>query len=460
MMKQTVGDLRTLVTRRVGLGKRVVLLAGDAGLVTSLEGNQCTVLVDPESHEEIASFRPQVVVAFDGLLSEGPVGLEGLRPVIGDAELVLSFANAASASALVRVLTGGPSLQAWSEEAVRGWLRGAGYVVAARDVVVGGHQDAPLSADTEAAVRQLCEQLNPDAAVDRFLVVAKKGVEASPVQRVAKLTSVIIAGSTDVGALEGTVRSVAGQLHKPLELVVVSPLFETQLEELTRLARGRAGLTVVLMPGQEGDALALTNRALQRATGQYVCLLEAGELLDRSHVGTLVKALEQTTAAWALSRASVTGSRFELKPWLDAGEVQRGRYLVDRERVGRFALHFAEGVESAEAMFFTRLAAMFTPALVGTLPTIDTPRTVSPASSAVLELLKARPLRTLAAVSEWLREPPEVDLVSEVGARVAKRSALGGELFSRARSLSERVRDAAKRARESAQQELDARKPK
>jgi len=459
-MKQTVGDLRTLVTRRVGLGKRVVLLAADPGLVSALEANQCTVLVDPESHDAIASFRPQVVVAFDGLLREGPVGLESLRPVIGEAEVVLSFANAASASSTVHALTGGPTLPAWSEDSVRGWLRGAGYVIASKDVVVAGRQDTPLSADTEAALRQVLEQLNPDAAVDRYLVVAKRGVEASPPQRVAKLTSVIVAGGTDVAALEGTVRSVAGQLHKPLELVVISPLFETQLEEVTKVAKGRAGLTVVLMPGEEGEPLTLTNRALQRATGQYVCLLEAGELLDRSHVNALVKALEQTTAAWAVARANVYGARFDLKAWLEAGDVQRGRYVVDRERVGRFALQFAEGVANAEAMLFTRLAALFTPALVGTLSTLDTPRVVSASPVALLELMKARPLRALTEVSESLKDLPPVDLVAEVEARVTKRSALGGELFSRARALSERVLDAAEKAREAAKAELDARKLK
>jgi hypothetical protein len=120
-----------------------------------------------------------------------------------------------------------------------------------------------------------------------------------------------------------------------------------------------------------------------------VCLLEAGELLDRSHVNALVKALEQTTAAWAVARANVDGARFDLKAWLEAGDVQRGRYVVDRERVGRFALQFAEGVANAEAMLFTRLAALFTPALVGTLSTLDTPRVVSASPVALLELMKA-----------------------------------------------------------------------
>ena len=49
--------------------------------------------------------------------------------------------------------------------------------------------------------------------------------------------------------------------------------------------------------------------------------------------------------------------------------MQRGRYLVDRERVGTFPLHFAEGLALGEAMFFCRLAALFAPAWAGEAPT-------------------------------------------------------------------------------------------
>lgn len=191
---QTVGDLRTLVARRVGVKKRVALLSGDAALVAALEGNQCTVLVDPDSLEAVEAFRPECVVGFDGLLSEGPKGLEGLRRVAPDAEVVLSFANAASASVVVQAATGGDVHAAWSEASVRDWLRSCGYVVASRDVVLGGHQPSALSADVEASLRQWLEQVNPHAAADRFLVVARRGVEASPVAREAGLTSVVVCG--------------------------------------------------------------------------------------------------------------------------------------------------------------------------------------------------------------------------------------------------------------------------
>jgi hypothetical protein len=445
--QQVVGDLRTLVARRVGVGKRVAVLAGDATLVKALEQNQCVVLVDPETREALRDFRPEVVVAFDGLLSEGPRGLQGLRQLTGFAQLVLSFANASSASSLLKALTGKAVGPAHSEQDVRAWLRAEGFVVASRDVVLTSHEQSSLSADTEAALRQLFEQLNPDAAADRLLLVAKPGVQATPHDFTAGLTSVVVVGD-DAAALEGTIRSVTGQLQKPLELVVVSALGDAKLDPLVKAAKERAGLTVRVYAEERGDHLALTNRALARAHGQYVCCLEAGELLDRSHLSQLVKALEGGTVAWALSPAPGVGAPFELKGWLDAGAVQRGRWVVDRTRIGAFALTFAEGLELAEAMLFTRLSAVFTPALVGGLPTIDTPRKPKSERAAIREALAARALRTLGTVNAELVDPPPVSLGAELEARLEAQSPGAARVFGQGRELLARVAEAARRARQ------------
>ena len=217
-----MGDLRTLVTRRAGLRRKVALLAADDGLSKSLEQNGCTVLVDPDSLEAVTAFHPEVVVAFDGFAAEGAEGFRRLAQAAPGAELIFSFANASSSSVLLRSLRGVSPPPTASEGDVRGWLREAGFVVSARDVVVTPHEDSGLSADTEAALRQLFEQLNPDAAADRLLLVAKRGAEASAPERSPGLTTVIISAGDDEGALEGTVRSVAGQLQQPLEVMVVS----------------------------------------------------------------------------------------------------------------------------------------------------------------------------------------------------------------------------------------------
>ena len=75
---QTVGDLRTLVTRRAGLRRKVALLAADPGLSQALEQNGCTLLVDPDSLEAVTAFHPDVVVAFDGFAAEGAEGFRKL----------------------------------------------------------------------------------------------------------------------------------------------------------------------------------------------------------------------------------------------------------------------------------------------------------------------------------------------------------------------------------------------
>lgn len=452
---QTVGDLRTLVTRRAGLRRKVALLAADPALAQGLEQNGCTVLLDPPSLEAVAAFSPDVVVAFDGFAAEGAAGFKQLAQVVPGAELVFSFANASAASTLLRALLGTTPAPTSSERDVRAWLREAGYVVSARDVVVTSYEATGLSVDTEAALRQLLEQVNPDAGADRLLLVAKRGAEASAPERTPGLTSVILSAGDDVSALEGTVRSVAGQLQQPLELWVISSLPEHQLEAPTKAARGRTHLTLVVVGDAPKDALARTNFGLSRARGQYVCCLEAGELLDRSHLSQLVAQLSDGTAAWALSSPPVSvGARFSLKAWLDVGAVQRGRYVIDRARLGTFPLQFAEGLALGEAMLFCRLAALFPPSWAAGPCTLDSPRPVSASPKELVEALRARPLRTLELLDAQLREPAPVDVAEVLQERLAERNERAGKLFGRARDLVGRVRAAAEQARRDADAEL------
>ncbi len=453
---QTVGDLRTLVTRRAGLRRRVALLAADEAVKLALEGNGCTVLLDPPSLEALTAFDPEVVVAFDGLLADGAEGLRALATAAPGAELVLSFSNASAASTLIRALVGVTPGPGSSERDVRTWLRLAGFVVKSRDVVVSPHLPSGLGADTEAALRQLLEQFNPDAGADRLLLVARRGVEATPPEREPGLTSVVLSAGDDAAALEGTIRSVAGQLQVPLELLIVSSLPETSLDELAKSAKGRAGLTLVLVGEAPADPLVRTNFGLTLARGRYVCCLEAGELLDRSHLATLVKRLSVGTEAWALGAPPIDlGPRFEVRTWLEAGAVQRGRYVIDRERIGAFPLQFAEGLELGEAMFFCRLAALFAPSWVRDFCTLDSPRQVASTPAALLEAMQGRPLRTIGALETQLREPEVVPLGALLEERLTTRNELAGRWFGQARELVARVRDAATKARASAIDDLD-----
>ncbi len=452
----TAGDLRVVVARRVGLRRKVALLSPDVALREALEGNGCVVLADPASLDEVRAFAPEVVVVFDGFLAGGAA--PDLRPLVEaapTAEVLVSFAHAASASALVRALLGQAQPRAFAEREVQAALAAAGLVVATRDVVVTAHQPNALSADTEAAVRQLLEQLNPDVVADRLLYVARRGAVASAPERTAGLVSVVLSAGDDEGALGGTLRSVLGQLVKPLELVLVSSLPEARLAELALPAKGRAHVTVEVHGGASADPLARTNLGLARVRGQYACCLEAGELLDRAHLSSLLTLLQDGTAAWALSAPPVdVGGRFSLRAWLDAGAVQRGRWLVDRERLGAFALTFAEGLPLAEAMLFCRLAAVFHPAFAPGAPTLDSQRAPASSRAALREAMRARPLRQLASLDAELADAPELDLRAEVAARLEEASPGAAKLFERAADLVERVRDAAVKARAAAKDEL------
>ena len=452
----TAGDLRVVVARRAGQRRKVALLSADAALREALEGNGCTVLADPASLDEVSVFAPDVVVVFDGFLAGATPDFRPLVQAAPSAEVLVSFAHAASASAALRALVGqGGQPRGFSEREVRGWLAGAGLTVSSRDVVVMPHQPTGLSADTEAALRQLLEQLNPDVIADRLLYVASRGAVASAPERTAGLVSVVLSAGDDAGALSGTLKSVLGQLVKPLELVLVSSLPESRLAELALPAKGRASVTVELVGDASADPLARTNLGLARARGQYACCLEAGDLLDRRHLPALLEQLQAGTAAWALSPPPVdVGGRFSLRAWLDAGAVQRGRWLVDRERLGAFALTFAEGLPLAEAMLFCRLAAVFHPAFAPGAATLDTTRAAESSRAALREAMRGRPLRQLGSLDAELADVPEVDLRAEVAARLEEASPGAAKLFERALDLVDRVKDAAVKAREAAKDEL------
>lgn len=460
----TAADLRTVVTRRVGLKKRVAVLTSDLALVRALEGNGCTVLADPATLDELSAFRPDVVVLFDGfVLQDGAGALRRLATVSGDAQLILSFANGASASALLSGLVGQPVGASFAEPEVRRWLTSAGFVVSSRDAVVTAPTSTGLSADTEAALRQLLEQLNPDVAVDRFLFVARRGVEASRPDRTPGLVSVVVSGGADVAALEGTITSLSNQHRRPLELIVSAALPAERLDTVVARARLRSGVTVVTLPDGAGDAAARTNAGLAVAQGQYVAFAEAGTLFAPLHLTQLVKQLEEGTLAWALAGSSTAAeapalpSVFELGAWLRAGKIDRAEWLIDVARLGLFALTLAEGEPDADALLFARLALLFPPAWQARTPTVERAARAPVELSALLSKLRGRPLRGLTTLDELVRAPPVPSLSSQVQERLAAVDPRAAAAFERTRGLVERVQDAWERARKAAADEQQRR---
>ncbi len=418
MASQSVADLRTLVARRAGVGRRVVVLASDGPLVSVLEQNQCTVLADPSSLQDLTAFAPEVVVAFDGLVSEGVVAFEAIAAAAPQATLLFSFAHAASASGALQALVGAPQVRAQSEREVRAGLARAGYVVESRDIVVVPHAPSGLSADTEAALRQLFEQLNPDAAIDRLLVVAVRGAPVAEVERVPGLISVIVSSGTDLPPLEGTLAALAGQARGPLEVLVASALPHELFDRAVSRLRARASLDVHRVETAASDSAGRTNAGLARARGQYVAFLEAGELVGPLHLASLHATLEASTAAWAIASPPSLAPPFALVRWLEAGVVPRARWLIDRARLGPFALTFAEGTPLAEHLLFTRLALLFPPALASTGPSDSLPTSVH-ATDDLRAKLAGRPLQTLTSLEAlFVHEPLAVQLEQRVTERL------------------------------------------
>lgn len=420
---QTVSDLRTLVARRAGVARKVALLSTDPQLVSALEQNRCQVLVDPGSSAELAAFGPEVVIAFDGFGSQHGDSFTLLATAAPSAELVFSFANAASGSALLRGLLGLGVAPGLGEPQVRAWLSAAGYVVTSRDAVVLPPEPLGLAVDTASSVRALFEQLNPDAAVDRLVLVARRGSGSAPVERVADLTSVVVTVGPELAALQLTLGSLAEQHQHPLEVVLVSGHAPELLERAAKRLGGRSGLTVRLIECATADPAARANAGLAVARGRYVAIVEAGAVLQPAHLRQLVGQLTGGTAAWALSMPpqQVTAP-FRLAQWLELGAVDCARWLVDRDRLGCFALTFAEGSPQYAQLLFTRLALLFSPAFVAGPVTVEVPRPAPTDVGGLLEQLRGRPLRTLATL-ESLFERPTLSAVARAWRRALSRRA-------------------------------------
>lgn len=452
---ETPSDLRSLVLRHAGMGRRVALLSSDAALVEGLEGAGCTVLADPPSLEAVTDFRPEVVVAFDGLLAEGFDAFSVLARAAPGAQLVFSFANAASAALLSRALQGEASARAFAEKEVREALTSAGYVVDAREVVVTPWEKTSLAAGTDAALRQLFEQLNPDAVAHRFLVVAHRGVEATPPDRTSGVVTVVVCAGDDLGALTGTLGSLVGQLHRALEAVVVSRFSEEAVLSAGAGLKARAGASLRAVQLDSSDEAAQCNAGLAQARGQYVAFLSAGELLDARHFSSLVERLEAGTEAWATATPAVEPPLpFDAGAWGRAGAAHRGLWLFDRNRLGSFRLTFPEDTRQADLVLFLRLNALFPPAFKVGLPTLDSPYAASTDVGAVLEAFSGRPLQALVAQARLLRPPPAPSVQGAVQHALEVRSPWAARAFSRTVSVVQHVREAAVQAREQARSEL------
>lgn len=403
MSAQTAADLRSLVARRVGLKKRVVLLGSDAALVRALEGNGCTVLADPESLPALTAFGPEAIVAFDGFA--GADNFAAVTQAAPAADFIFSFANASSASSLLQALVGQPPPPALAEPDVRGWLQQAGLHIVSRDIVIGPHQPTGLAVDAEAQLRQLLEQLNPDAGAERLLLVARRTAAETVPPKEPGLLTVIVSTSGELSALQGTLGSLGAQPQRPMQVVLVTGGNLEEAQRLAAIAAERHGFAVEVLASPSSDFAVRTNLGLTRARGQYIAFFEAGDSVEKIHFRQLIKSLESGTSAWGIARLKQPGttppeSLFSLADWLHARVSARCTVLIDRLRTGPFSLAFAEGVAEAEPLFLARLAALFPAITSSGIPSAER-ATPAPAfdASALQLAMKARPLRAIGPVS-------------------------------------------------------------
>jgi hypothetical protein len=162
------------------------------------------------------------------------------------------------------------------------------------------------------------------------------------------------------------------------------------------------------------------------ARGQYLGLLEAGDLIDAEHYARLIGALQRGTAAWAIAPTRRGSPPLSVRAFLQHGVTERCAYVVDRERLGSFTVSLPESAPAAEAVLFARLAAVFPPVFVAGPATSERAAERAPPPVAeALEAMKARPLRMLTTLEELIaHDPPMLHhaVADRVDAEMKKRA--------------------------------------
>lgn len=407
----TAGDVelhRVLLTQ-VRRGSRVALLGEDAVLARRLEEAGCTLVCYtlselgsggrlPEPvHSALQALQPELIALLDEwVAAPSPEALlRELRAAAPSASLALSFRNATSANSLVDLLTGGDVAPMATEEQVHRWLAASGLALhlrlPVRDTQLGGR----LARQTEQALLQLFQQLNPSSSVDRLLYVVCEPVEASalehqPSHHVPGLLSVIIRNQSlaRLGYLDHAIFSLACQDYTPLEIVVVSQSQEQGVVDALRGALerhqplGGYSYQVLREPSPRDIRARLLNIGIRAARGQYIAFLDDDDVVYPQHYERLIGLLKKGHAAWAVGRTQRAYFRtdsqgslfcynkvvmprpesFDIAALVVDNFITCHSYVVDRSRLGQFPFEFPEHMTVLEDyLFLLRFAALFSP---------------------------------------------------------------------------------------------------
>ena len=384
-------------------GERVAVLCPESGVAPQLERLGCGVLVlDGEETRALLAggpvsrldaFKPQAIVSIDAL--EDADRVRELRRAAPGAVLILAHWNASGAGSLLTGLAGRQARRpALAADALAEALAAAGFGEVRTEPLDAPAEPGLLAPDLEQRLRQLFEQLNPASTTERQLVVARDGASApteSPPD--SELLSVVVRNHRldRLDLLDQAIFSLACQRHHPLEVIVVTQSPDdgapARIEALLERHRaiGRFACRVLHEPAQADIRSRLLNRGIAAARGRYLAFLDDDDLIYPDHYLRLIASLRASRRAWAFARSRrveltreaqgelyvrsksdfFAGDRFDRASLIRDNYIALNSYVIDRTRLGRFALRFPESFSQLEDyVLLLQLAALFQPQFV------------------------------------------------------------------------------------------------
>ncbi|MDC0715237.1 glycosyltransferase family A protein [Stigmatella sp. ncwal1] len=393
---KVVEPLRAFVLGRVEKGSRIALFGGEGGLAQALTSAGCLIWAGGASElEALQRFAPTHVVLTGNSQQEGLEYLaSAILAVFPAVEVLLGFANAGAASALLAtLLEGAPGRTGPSEVGFRRSLATCGLRVVHREAHSLNARTATLAPATEKALRELLSELEPGAGDDVVLYALRRApVAAVASARELDLLSVVLwCGPGQRHQLDEAVLSLTCQRYRPFEILLVEPEGAgADPEEAVRTLERYRRIEDFPFQHVRGPPGELMDKAIHQARGRYLAFFEASGLVYPGHFENLVQALRESEAAWAVSRAFLRVSRavpahedyvetkipFPLGDHLELDHLRQHPWLIhalliDRSRVANVSLSVPDPLPGHAATLPWRLMALFEPVFLNGLATCE-----------------------------------------------------------------------------------------